>query len=279
MKKIMKKTFLISVLRLGAAGFWLALMGSASWAQEAAPSSPGKLLPLAGVRPGGNSTFWWMPREGASHTVLLISGGAGGMGYDGKQPTSDNFLIRTRDLFAAQGFNVAILGLAADMRNLNEAARISADHARDVLAVVQSVQQKSPVPVWLVGTSMGTISAASTAILDQGQTVAGVVLTSGFSPMILRLQDGPQGKQGLEAIKVPVLTLHHKDDACRITPARGVAQIVPALSASPVKKLILVEGGGPPSGDPCQPRGYHGFVGMEPQAVALIAGWIKQPQN
>jgi len=47
-----------------------------------------------------------MPRDGAQTTLLLISGGAGGMGFDGKEPKSDNFLVRTRDLFAAKGLNL-----------------------------------------------------------------------------------------------------------------------------------------------------------------------------
>lgn len=60
--------------------------------------------------------------------------------------------------------------------------------------------------------------------------------------------------------------------------ASGVAGMVTALSKAPIKKLWLVEGGGPPSGNPCQPRGYHGFVGMEQQAIDDITSWINKPQ-
>lgn len=64
-------------------------------------------VPLA--HSGVSTSYWWMPRDGAQTTLLLISGGSGGtggMGFDGKEPKSDNFLVRTRDLFAAKGFNL-----------------------------------------------------------------------------------------------------------------------------------------------------------------------------
>ena len=233
-------------------------------------------LPLA--RSGVSTSYWWMPRDGAPTTVLLISGGSGGMGFDGKEPKSDNFLVRTRDLFAAKGFNVAVLGLSTDMRDLTQEARTSTEHAQDVLAVVKAIRAVSPRPVWLVGTSRGTFSAAAAAILDQVQVVDGIVLTSGYHPGLLKLRTGPLSQQGVDAIKVPTLVYHHKSDGCRETPASGVTEMVTALSNAPIKKLWLVEGGGPPSGNPCQPRGWHGFVGMEQQAIDDIASWIKKPQ-
>lgn len=125
-------------------------------------------LPLGGS--GISTSYWWMPRDGAQATLLLISGGAGGMAFDGAQPKSDNFLVRTRDLFVAKGFNVAVLGLSTDMRDLTQDVRTSNEHAQDVLAVVKAIRTASPRPVWLVGTSRGTFSAAVAAILDQGKS-------------------------------------------------------------------------------------------------------------
>ena len=232
----------------------------------------------ASGRGGANTSYWWMPRDKATATVLLISGGGGGMGYDGTQPRSDNFLVRTRELFAAKGLNVAVLGLSSDMRNLTQSLRSSIDHAQDVLTVVKAIRAISPEPVWLVGTSRGTISAAAAAILDQGQTVNGIVLTSGYGPSLLFLRTGLLSQQGVDAIKVPTLVYHHQSDGCRVTSASGVSGMAAALTSAPIKKLWLVEGGGPPSGDPCEPRGYHGFVGMEQQAVDDITSWISKPQ-
>lgn len=237
-----------------------------------------ELVSVPITRSGVTTSYWWMPRANATATVLLISGGGGGMGYDGTQPRSDNFLVRARELFAARGLNVAVLGLSSDMRNLTQNIRSEPGHAQDVLTVVKALRAASPLPVWLVGTSRGTISAAAAAILDQGQVVDGIVLSSGYAPAQLYLRSGVLSQQGVDTIKVPTLTYHHKNDGCRATSASGVSGMVAALSSAPIKKLWLVEGGGPPSGDPCEPRGYHGFVGMEQQAVDDITGWINKPQ-
>lgn len=260
----MKKTFGVWLLSLT---FFTALGAVAD-----------ELVSVPIPRSGVTSSYWWMPRASATSTVLLISGGGGGMGYDGTQPQSDNFLVRTRGLFAANGFNVAVLGLSSDMRNLTQNVRNSQEHAQDVLTVVKAIRTVSQLPIWLVGTSRGTISAAAAAILDQGQLVSGIVLTSGYAPSLLSLRTGLLSQQGVDTIKVPTLAYHHKNDGCRATSASSVSGMVAALGSAPVKKLWLVEGGGPPSGDPCEPRGHHGFVGMEQQAVDDISGWINKPQ-
>lgn len=252
-------------------GLMFLCLSSQVWAAD-------QLITVPTARDRVNTSYWWMPREGATATLLLISGGGGGIGFKNGQPASDNFLIRTRDQFAAQGFNVALLGLSDDMRNLTDNVRTSAEHAQDVLAVVKAIRAASPLPVWLVGTSRGTISAVSAAILDQGQSVAGIVLTSGYEPYVLKLRGGPAGTQGLESVKVPTLVYHHKQDGCRVTPPKGAAEVLAELVAAPIKKLVMVDGGGPPYGDPCQPRGYHGYVGMEQKAVEDVATWVKNPQ-
>jgi hypothetical protein len=48
---------------------------------------------------------------------------------------------------------------------------------------------------------------------------------------------------------------------------------------APIKKLMVVDGGANPSGDVCAGQHWHGFIGMEREAVDQIAGWIKAPAN
>ena len=55
--------------------------------------------------------------------------------------------------------------------------------------------------------------------------------------------------------------------------------IIKGLSNAPIKKLMLVDGGANPSGDVCAGQHWHGFIGMEREAVDQIAGWIKAPAN
>ncbi len=219
-------------------------------------------------------SYWWMPTEGATATVLLLSGGSGGIGMRDGQPRSENFLIRSRDLFRAEGFNVALLGNPSDKRAMDDAWRTSGMHRTDVAAVVQDIRAKGAgQPLWLIGTSRGTISATALAIAMPDQ-VAGVVLTASISGFNV---PAAVHRQVIDQLKMPVLVYHHREDACRITLARDAEWISKGLSNARVKKFWVVEGGENPSGNPCEALHWHGFIGMEARAVKDVGGWIRQP--
>lgn len=226
------------------------------------------------TRDNQSISYWWMPAQSASATVLLLSGGSGGIGMRDGQPQSGNFLIRSRELFRAEGFNVALLGNPSDKRALDDAWRTSDMHREDVKQVLQDLRKKGAVqPVWLVGTSRGTISATALAIGLPDQ-VAGVVLSSSVaSPSVAAAVP----RQALDQLRMPVLVYHHRDDACRVTLARDAQEIAKGLQNTSVKKLWLVEGGENPSGNVCEAMHWHGFIGMEAKAVKDIGGWIRQP--
>ena len=87
-------------------------------------------------------------------------------------------------------------------------------HIMDVAAIV--TKQKAPAPVWAVGTSNGTISTANAAAQLGPRDIAGIVLTSS-------VWLGGLGLVPVETIKVPVLDIQDRDDACPRKPARLVA--------------------------------------------------------
>lgn len=231
-------------------------------------------LVVVPTRDGAQISYWWMPTEGAKATVLLLSGGTGGMGFKDGRPQSANFLVRSRDLFRAEGLNVALLGNPSDKRQLDDAWRTSETHRTDVAQVLQDIQRRGATqPVWLVGTSRGTISAAALGI-GLPQQVAGLVLTASVTSFQV---PAAVPRQALDQIRLPVLVYHHRGDACRITQAHEAERIVRGLQNAPVKKLWLVEGGDNPTGDPCEALHWHGFIGMEETAVKDMASWIRQP--
>ena len=219
-------------------------------------------------------TVW---KEGAVATVVLYSGGGGGYGaIEDGWPGSKNFLIRSAKVFATHPFNIVLVGRATDVPNLDGPVRIGDDHDQDNRAIFRAIKAKSGAPIWLVGTSMGTISVAAAAIKDGEHDIAGIVLSSSVTSYRIR---GAVPTQDLEKIKVPVLVVHHENDACKVcTPyeAKGIAS---GLKNAPIKKTVLVHGGGEPSGDPCEPMHYHGYIGMEREVVDLIAAWIENPGN
>ncbi len=239
-----------------------------------APANAADRLVNIDTRPGVRIGYWWMERPGAMATVVLLPGGKGAIGMKDGVPTSTNFLVRSRDLFAAAGLNVAIVGRPSDREDLDLAYRTGADHLEDLKRVVERVRSDGGKPVWLVGTSRGTTSAAAGAVA-LGAAIDGVVLTSSITDASLpgAIQNMPLG-----TIRVPVLIVHHQRDACRSTPPAPVPRMLEKFSQAPAKRLLMVNGGGGVSGDPCEPMHWHGFIGMEKDVVDEIVDFVRSPR-
>jgi dienelactone hydrolase len=229
------------------------------------------------TRPDIKATVFWQATEGATDTLFVFPGGGGGFGkVENGWPTSNNFLVRTSKLWAAEGFNLAIFGRPNDSDELGYEDRISDTHMQDVKAVLEWVKSKSAAPIWVVGTSRGTVSTAFTLINLQDSQIAGGVVSSS---VVAYKKAGALPKQDLKQIKVPVLVYHHEKDACDVCRPNEVPSILSGLKNSPVKKLMMVSGGSNPTGSPCEGNHWHGFIGMEQQAVSDISAWIKHPTN
>lgn len=251
----------------------LMLAGNSLHAQE---DRVGEVRRVA-TRDGVTVPVYAIWRSDAVATVVLFSGGAGGYGKIGDDgwPAGGNFLIRTGKRWASHPFNVVMVGRATDGIDLaNGAVRIGEKHAADNVAIFSAIKQQSPLPIWVVGTSMGTISAAAAAIQDNEKLITGVVLTSSIVAYKIA---GAVPRQDLEKIRVPTLVFHHEDDACWACRPYEVKNVISQLKNAPIKKLLLVSGGSGATGDPCEPSHYHGYAGMQNAAVDLIAAWIIKP--
>lgn len=226
------------------------------------------------TRPGVTVSFYNMKQEGAKATIILLTGGAGGIGMKNGIPTSNNFLVRSRDLFAKNGFDVAVVGKPSDKDDLDGSFRISAEHIEDLRRVVAFLKKDSGLPVWVIGTSMGTISATALATAVGKEEVSGIVLTSS----VTKKKTGAVPEQKLESIRLPVLVVHHEFDECKICVPGEVSQIIKRLKNAPIKKEVYVKGGANPTGNPCEALHWHGFIGIEKEVVDLISAWIKNPE-
>lgn len=250
------------------------LLGSGlSAADEAAVGQVQRIATRAGVSVPIYA-YW---RNDALATVVLYSGGGGGYGRIGADgwPAGGNFLIRTGRHWASHPFNVVMVGRPTDGIDLSQGdVRTGEDHAADNLAIFKAIKRQSALPIWLVGTSMGTISATAAAIRDSDALIAGVVLTSSI---LSRKIPGAVPAQNLENIRVPVLIFHHEQDACWACPAHAAERLVGDLKHAPIKRVMIVNGGTGATGNPCEPMHYHGFVGMREEAVDRIATWIINP--
>jgi hypothetical protein len=209
--------------------------------------------------------------------ALLFPGGNGSIRLrteDGEIKFGDgNFLVRSRKLFVDRGVAVAVIDAPSDeSRGMNDRFRLGDKHAADIAAVAADLKKRfGNVPVFLVGTSRGSISAAATGAA-LGERVSGVVLTS---TVFLGARSGP-GLSGFDyaTISAPVLLAHHVEDSCSVTPYREAQK----LAESRRYPLITVKGGLPATADACEGSSAHGYLGKEKETVEAIVNWIlKKP--
>lgn len=228
------------------------------------------------TRPGVTQRFLLISPPEAKAAVVLFAGGHGGLQMNeagAVQWGKGNFLIRSAPLFAAAQFTVAIVDAPSDRQSppYLSGFRQSAEHAADVKAVIAWLRENTRLPVWLVGTSRGTQSAAAVATrLGAGEGPDGLVLTA---TIVADTRSRPVTDMALDKLKLPVLVVHHEQDACRQTLFRDVPRLMEKLTAARRKELIAFRGG-EDEGNPCVGRAYHGFNGLEKDVVERIAAWI-----
>ncbi len=213
--------------------------------------------------------------------VVLFAGDHGGLRITGPQSFdwgAGNFLVRTRELFASHGLMVAVVDAPSDRQNppYLSGFRQKPEHLADIKAVIAWLKQQSRIPVWLVGISRGTQSAAfiATQLAPADGGPDGVVLCSTMLTEVRGARPVPE--MPLEQITVPTLVVHHKQDGCRHCRYGDLPKLMDKLTAVPRRALLTFEGG-KSQGDPCDAMAYHGFNGIEQEVVAKIAEWITRP--
>lgn len=250
-----------------------------AWAEE-------KVVQLQ-TRPGVTQAFLVTPSQGAPAATLILFPGSPGTLFirDGSgQIRHDangwpllygkNFLIRSRHLFAHAGFLVMSVDVPSDHLGNVDPFRGTAEHAQDVAAVIAYARQQALVPVWLIGTSMGTISAANAGARLKTGGPDGLVLTSSVTAPTRRSQP-INAVVDVGSITLPTLFVHNKEDGCVAASFGGVIPLMEQFQRAARKELIAVSGGSPPQSDPCEAMSRHGYLGIEDEVVGDIARWIK----
>jgi hypothetical protein len=218
------------------------------------------------------------PKISAKAVVILFAGGHGGiqMSADGAmKELHGNFLVRSRDLFVAQGLAVALIDAPSDRQSFPYLSgfRQTSEHVADVKAAIAWLKQELKLPVWLAGTSRGTQSAAyvATQLTPADGGPDGIVLTS---TILVDRRTRPVPDMALDRIKVPVLVAHHVQDGCRQCFFSDLPKLTGKLGTMPRTALLTFEGGNN-RGDPCEGHAYHGYNGIEADVVGTLAAWIK----
>lgn len=239
--------------------------------------APGEEVRTIPTRPGVTESFLLLRPAGQPvASVIMFAGGHGDLALTaaGAGQLQGNFLVRTRMRWVREGFLVAILDRPSDRTGGLWNFRTTPEHAVDVRQAVAAVRRIAPAPVWLVGTSMGTLSAANAAARITEGGPDGIVLTSSVTETS-RMSYETVRHAGLGDIRVATLVVHHKDDGCRASPFSGAEAILKALTQAPAKALLAFEGGSPPSSEPCEAKAPHGFLGIEARVISAIGAWIR----
>jgi predicted alpha/beta-hydrolase family hydrolase len=210
--------------------------------------------------------------------VILFAGGNGWIDIqqNGHIKRAGNFLVRSRQLFADQGLMVAVVDAPSDRQRAPYLSgfRQTAEHVADIKAVIAWLKQQANVPVWLIGTSRGTQSAAFVAARLAGSDGGpdGLVLTS---TILTDSKGSAVPEKELDKLHLPTLVVHHQRDDCKHCQFSDMPRLMGQLAPLARKELISFTGG-LDEGDPCEARAYHGFNGIEPEVVSRIASWILQ---
>jgi hypothetical protein len=211
--------------------------------------------------------------------IALLFPGSGGLiqlrAENGKPRFNQgNFLVRSRSEFTKRGVAAAIIDAPSDQQSgwgMSDEFRLGPDHFTDISAVINDLRSKfAAPPLFLVGTSRGTISAAAVGA-RLGQEISGAVLTATmFRQTPKKSREPGQGlsKFDFAAIKVPLLLVHHVSDQCESTPYGDATRLSEKYS------LISVFGGATPQSGPCDPFSQHGFWGKESETVEQIVNWM-----
>ncbi len=245
---------------------------------------PGEELVTVESRPGVVQAFVLIKPVEAVAAVILFAGGPGRIGLSERNGQATihrdtNFLVRSRWLFAEHGFAVVVVDSPTDRqgkRGMLGGFRNTADHVADIDATIAYLTTTIRLPVWLVGTSRGTESAAYVGI-HGSRKIDGLVLTSSI---VKSDGDGTSLTDlALAQISAPVLLVAHNDDQCYLTPRSGVEPIARALVNSTDVGIRYFDGGDRPISGPCEPLCQHGFLGIEHDVVAEIARFISSSRK
>ena len=225
---------------------------------------------------------------GGRVALILLPGGGGHVDLDDKgcpRALVGNSLIRSIPLFNGLGFVTALVDAPSDHSDDDGLAgfRLAPDHAEDLGKAIADVRARIQGPVWVIGTSRGSISAVNAAMLLTGAAAPdGVVLTSalmvGSDSRVRPWLYQTVFEARLEDIKVPVLVVGHAADKCLRTPARLMDRIT-ARTNGAREQVVTVTGGpdydGAVSIEACVGNSPHGYADQQADVAAGIARFVR----
>jgi hypothetical protein len=234
-----------------------------------------------------------MPSSGrVAVSLILLPGGSGFANLDDSgcaRALTGNSLIRSVPHFTGAGAATAVMDAPVGYQGADGLGgfRLDPRHASQIGELVVWLRAKHGVPVWVVGTSRGAISAANAAGLLSGPSAPdGVVLTS---PVTVGSPPPRFGGNSwvsdtvflapLDHIRMPLLVVGHGADKCFRSPPANLERVA-AETQSTRRQVVIVEGG-PGSRfsfgatEACTGSEPHGFAGQDAEVAAGMMRFIQ----
>ncbi|MFQ5902149.1 MAG: Ig-like domain-containing protein, partial [Candidatus Binatia bacterium] len=215
--------------------------------------------------------------------VVLFAGGRGNTGITGNASTGkvtaagNNFLVRSAQLFAEQGYLTATIDRLSTGPASNsefDQYRVSASHAHDIVAVTSAVVDELGVAnlhEFLAGTSRGAISVVAQNMLGVGISLSSPVTSVSGDPASLYVSRPDQPRLQPSFVTVPVHILAHRRDGCFVSTPAGAKKLHKDFKKAGVRsRFDKINGGFELSTNLCRARTFHGFLGIETKAVKKI---------
>lgn len=222
--------------------------------------------------------------------LVLLPGGGGALDLDKAgcaRALSGNTLTRNVAALRTAGFATLLVDAPSDQQGEDGLAgfRANADHARDLGLVIANLRARTGLPVFVVGSSRGTISAVNAAARLSGSAAPdGTIL---LSPITAGRSGGKKDWVAqtvfdvpLGDIRTPILVAAHESDRCVRTPPQKAREIVSRTESD--REETFMASGGPEAGtkvsgvEACQGRYPHGFGGQDDLVVRLITDFIRK---
>ena len=184
-----------------------------------------------------------------------------------------NFLIRARRHLVDTDIGTLIVDCKTNITGIcSSNYQSSLKRHEDVSKLILEIKLKYPSikEIWLIGTSMGTVSSSFMPTYDTN-FYSGAIHTATITEPTKKNSYRELMNFNYKKINIPQFFIHHKDDPCDITTYSGAEKITKKLNLP----LITVLGGSNFNGHPCKAKTQHGFKGVEKKVMNAIQYIIK----
>lgn len=181
---------------------------------------------------------------------------------------SGNFLIRSRRHLADESIAILTIDCQSESGDIcSSSYQASNERQVHVQKLINEVKKRYPTiqEVWLVGTSMGTISSSFMPTYAP-RAYAGAIHTAAITEPYARNSYRELINFDYRKSGAPQFFIHHKDDPCYLTTWSGAKSISDKYGVP----LITVFGGSNFQGNPCNAFTEHGFRGKELEVMQTI---------